>query len=173
MSGTRSVVSFDRRLRAHRTREAVALTPRSPESRTRSRRPLSSTRLTSRSTADRHLGDTGTRSLSQRVRAIVTRSAGGPTHAFRRERDRRNRDAYDRLLPNPSNQSGTLICAVSASTPLPVRVECEPVRTAFHDAVARFGGPGSRSDGRFLPAESEMTRATSDTPVALRSSTLT
>jgi hypothetical protein len=30
------------------------------------------------------------------------------------------------------------------------------VRTAFHDAVARFGGPGSRSNGRCLPVESEM-----------------
>jgi hypothetical protein len=36
MSGTRSVVSCGEHLRAHRTREAVAVTPRSPEPRTRS-----------------------------------------------------------------------------------------------------------------------------------------
>jgi hypothetical protein len=116
--------------------------------------------------------DTGTRSLSQRVRAIVTRSAGGPIPAFRRERDRRTKDAYDRLLPNPSNQSGTLICAVSAFTPstregLGVnrcgRRFTTPLRASVVSALAR--------NGRFLPAESEMTRATSDTPVALRKRT--
>jgi len=77
------------------------------------------------------------------VRALVTRSAGGPADVFRRQRDRRAKDAYDRLLPNPSNQSGTLIRAVSACSHPCGRT---PVRTAFHDAVARFGGLGTRSE---------------------------
>jgi hypothetical protein len=59
--------------------------------------------------------------IARRVRAIVTRSAGGPAYVLRRKRDRRTKDAYDRLLPIPSNQSGTLIGAVSACPPAPLR----------------------------------------------------
>jgi hypothetical protein len=113
MSGTRSVVSFDARSSRPPDRRAVAVTPRSLESRTRSRRPLSSSidlTVNRRPTSC----DTGTQTFAVCVRAIVTRSAGGPAHVFRRVRDRRTRDAYDRLLPNPSNQSGTLTSAVSA-----------------------------------------------------------
>jgi len=42
------------------------------------------------------------------------------------------------------------------------------VRTAFHDAVARFGGVGPASIERFLLVESDSYRATSDVPVALQ-----
>lgn len=152
MSGTRSVVSFDARSSRSPDRRAAAVTPRSLPSRTRSRRPLSSSEdltVNRRPTSC----DTGMQRVARRMRAIVTRPAGGPAHVLRRERDRRTKDAYDRLLPNPSNQSGTLISAVSAP-----RFSCEtrPVRTALHDAVARFGGLGPRSDGRCLPVESKM-----------------
>jgi hypothetical protein len=104
-----------------------------------------------------------------RVRAIVTRSAGGPAHVFRRTQDRRTRDAYDRLLPNPSNQSGTLIMLVSASATIAGVDRCgrrftTPLRASVVSALAR--------NGRCLPAETREARATSDTPVVLRSAEL-
>jgi hypothetical protein len=46
------------------------------------------------------------------------------------------------------------------------------VRTAFHDAVARFGGPGTRSERALSSRRVGAARATSDTPVALRSNRL-
>lgn len=89
--------------------------------------------------------------IARRVRAIVTRSAGGPAYILRRKRDRRTKDAYDRLLPIPSNQSGTLIGAVSACPPLAREHRCgrrftTPLRASVDSALAR--------NGRFLPAES-------------------
>lgn len=51
--------------------------------------------------------------------------------------DRRTRDAYDRLLPIFRNLSGTLIRFCFRA---PSPCDGEPMRTAFHDAVARFGG---------------------------------
>jgi hypothetical protein len=50
------------------------------------------------------------------------------------------------------NQTGTLIRAVSASS------RRGPVRTAFHDAVARFGGVTLASNERFLLVERELLR---------------
>jgi hypothetical protein len=46
------------------------------------------------------------------------------------------------------------------------------VRTAFHDAVARFGGPGTRSERALSSRRVGAARATSDTPVALRTNAL-
>lgn len=47
------------------------------------------------------------------------------------------------------------------------------MRTAFHDAVARFGGPGTRSERALSSRRVGVARATSDTPVALRTIALT
>jgi hypothetical protein len=142
--------------RAHRIEEAAAVTPRTPQSRTRSRRLLS---LSINLTVNRRPTscDTGTRTFAVRVRAIVTRAAGGPTHALQRERDRRTKDAYDRLLPNPSNQSGTLIRAVSApSSPLRSEDRCgrrftTPLRASVVPALARIRALSSRRVGGLEP----------------------
>jgi len=85
--------------------------------------------------------------VARRVRALVTRSTGGPSRALRRERDRRTKDTYDRLLPIPSNQSGTLIRVVTS----PFTDRCG---RRFTTPLRACRGLGSRSERAFLPAES-------------------
>lgn len=66
-----------------------------------------------------------------------------------------------------SNPTGTLIGLVSGVLSLALRQAGGPGRTAFHDAVARFGGRAAGSVERFTLAERGCFRATSDVPVAL------
>jgi len=79
----------------------------------------------------------------------------------------RTTDAYDRLLPifesnGHPDQVGfrALTSCLAASR--------RAGRTAFHDAVARFGGFGHASVERFFSSRALFFRATSDVPVALR-----
>lgn len=74
--------------------------------------------------------------------------------------DRRTRDAYDRCLPNPSNEYGH-------PDPFGHHAPAGAMRTTFHDVVARFGDRGPRP-----PTACSAVRAsgsdTSDVPVVLR-----
>jgi hypothetical protein len=97
--------------------------------------------------------------VARRVRALVTRSAGGPSHVFRRE----VRSTKQRCVRPTSAHS---LESIGHPDPRGDRPFYGPMRTAFHDAVARL--PWSRLSlgaGVFFPP-SRGTRATSDTPVA-------
>jgi hypothetical protein len=97
--------------------------------------------------------------VARRVRALVTRSAGGPPDVFRRL----VRSTKQRCVRPTSAHSLESIGHPDRRGYQPFY---GPVRTAFHDAVARL--PWSRLSlgaGVFFPP-SRGTRATSDTPVA-------
>ena len=165
MSGTRSVVSCDEHLRAHRTREAMALTPRTPESRTRSRRLLSS--------LDPPRGEPKTDILwipvrarvARRVRALVTRSAGSLAPRLATQ----TRSTNQRYVRPTSAHS-----LESIGHPDPVRYRSCSDRCGrrFTTPLRACRGLRSRSERAFSSRRVEMTRATSDTPVAVYSRSL-
>jgi len=79
----------------------------------------------------------------------------------------RTTDAYDRLLPIFESNGHPDLVGFRALTSC-LAASRRAGRTAFHDAVARFGGFGHASVERFFSSRALFFRATSDVPVALR-----
>lgn len=146
-------------------RKALA---RSPETKRVSLTPRSSPRTPVRdapSPGSKHLAAPFTRTASQRLvgspfdehamrchrlRALVTRSAGGPPVPFDTHGSTNQRCVRPTSAHTLESISGTLIRSATASPRLPLRAFGGPVRTTLHGIVARFGDSRSASENRAL-----------------------